>query len=181
MIFCSKCGASNQDGAQFCAQCGSPLFSEGQVQDSVMTAITEDMPAAGSQDANQKLFDEVLPQQQPQAAPQQNFAPYTGAVVAPLTPKCKTFGIISFILGIWATAFCWLGIFPIVGIIVGIIMVVCGILAIVFSGISRKEGNFKLAKLGKVFGIIGLILSAICLIIGIIVTIGVMQNSGTIY
>ena len=172
MIFCSKCGAENQDGAQFCEQCGAPIFGDKPLEASINERKEE--PSMQEQMPDRAVFEEPVGGMQVQ---QQNFTPYQSTpVVQPITAKCRTFGIIGFILGVSSLAFCWLGIFPAVGIIAGVILLACAIVGLVFCGISKREGSFKLARIGKVFAIIGLILSALCLIIGIILTIVAAQN-----
>ena len=171
---CTTCGADLVDGAKFCEYCGTPVVA------------TAPAPAAApTQPAQEQNYTYQQPQnqapQQPQnqaygQAPQQPVraqAQYVQPGAAPqqtLTPKCKTFGIISFVLGLWSTSFSWLGVLPAAGIGLGFFMVASAVVGLIFSGISRKEGNFKLARLGKIFSIIGLVLSAIFWIVGIIIT-----------
>ena len=109
---------------------------------------------------------------QPQQGYQQAYTPYqeTAQPAGGSYGKCKTFGIISFVLGICSIVFCWLGVLPIAGIILGFFMVAFGVVGLIFAGISQKNGYFKLAKLGKIFSIIGLCLSAILWIVGIVIT-----------
>ena len=171
---CTTCGADLVDGAKFCEYCGTPVVA------------TAPAPAAApAQPAQEQNYTYQQPQnqapQQPQnqaygQAPQQPVraqAQYVQPGAAPqqtLTPKCKTFGIISFVIGLWSTSFSWLGVLPAAGIGLGFFMVASAVVGLIFSGISRKEGNFKLARLGKIFSIIGLVLSAIFWIVGIIIT-----------
>ena len=114
----------------------------------------------------------VPPQQgygQPQY--QQQFTPYQNTVGAePISAKCRTFGIIGFVLGILSIVFCWLGVIPIAGIFLGILFLAFAIVGLIFCNISLKNGTFKLAKIGKIFCIIGLCLVAVLFIIGIIIT-----------
>ena len=153
---CPICGADLVDGAKFCEYCGSPVGAPAAPQ----APAPEGAPVRAAAPAPAPAQQQAQPQQ-PQAAYQQPQG---------LTPKCKTFGIISFILGLWSTAFCWLGVIPAAGIGIGFFMVASAVVGLIFSGISRREGNFKLARLGKVFSIIGLVLSAIFWIVGIIIT-----------
>ena len=174
---CTACGADLVEGAKFCEYCGTPV---------VATApAPEPAPAAApAQPAQEQTYSYQQPQNQ---APQQPQNQVYGQAPQPvraqaqyvqpgaaqpqtLTPKCRTFGIISFVLGLWSTSFSWLGVIPAAGIGLGFFMVASAIVGLIFSGISRKEGNFKLARLGKIFSIIGLVLSAIFWIVGIIIT-----------
>lgn len=168
---CPICGADLVDGAKFCEYCGSPVGAPAAPQ----APAPEGAPVRAAAPAPAPAQQQAQPQQpqqpqyqQPQAQYQQPQAAYQQP--QGLTPKCKTFGIISFILGLWSTAFCWLGVIPAAGIGIGFFMVASAVVGLIFSGISRREGNFKLARLGKVFSIIGLVLSAIFWIVGIIIT-----------
>lgn len=121
--------------------------------------------------AQQQPYGQQPPYAQQQQYAQQPYQPYPNNAYAQApSGKCKTFGIICFVLGIIATIFCWTGVLPLVGIIIGFFMVAAAVVGLIFSGISAKNGHFKLARIGKIFSIIGLILSAICWIIGIIIT-----------
>lgn len=167
---CPICGADLVDGAKFCEYCGSPVGAPAAPQ----APAPEGAPVRAAAPAPAPAQQQAQPQQPQQPQYQQPQAAYQqpGAYQQPqgLTPKCKTFGIISFILGLWSTAFCWLGVIPAAGIGIGFFMVASAVVGLIFSGISRREGNFKLARLGKVFSIIGLVLSAIFWIVGIIIT-----------
>ncbi|MBR2756193.1 MAG: zinc ribbon domain-containing protein [Lachnospiraceae bacterium] len=159
---CTACGADLVDGAKFCEYCGTPVVA------------TAPAPAAApTQPAQEQNYTYQQPQNQAPQQPVRAQAQYVQPGAAPqqaMTPKCKTFGIISFVLGLWSTSFSWLGVLPAAGIGLGFFMVASAVVGLIFSGISRKEGNFKLARLGKVFSIIGLVLSAIFWIVGIIIT-----------
>lgn len=71
------------------------------------------------------------------------------------TKKKDSFGLASLVLGV-------LGIILFLTPGVGII---CGILAIHFSGKQQKIGMTEQAKFGKITGIIGLIISSLYLIL----------------
>ena len=187
--FCSGCGnklesvveapveetvAAVQEGAPAPAPIPAPA-----------PAPAEDFAPQAPQFDQQPQFRaaEQAPQyQQPQAPqygqapqyqqPQYGQAPYQQNVtpVQPISARCRTFGIISFVLGICSIVFCWLGIIPAAGIGLGLLTIAFGVVGLIFSGISRRAGQFTLAKLGKIFSIIGLCLSGIMWIIGIIIT-----------
>lgn len=161
------------------AQQAPPAFEEPQFQQPqggyVPPQQPQGYPQQGFQQGYpQQGFQQGYPQQgfqQGQGYPQQPYAPYQPqGAPAELSAKCKTFGIIGFILGLISVVFCWLGIFPAIGIILGFIMLAFAIVGLIFCGVSRKAGEFKLAKVGKVFSIIGICLTAIIWIIGIIIT-----------
>ena len=156
---CTACGADLVDGAKFCEYCGTPVVA------------TAPAPAAApAQPAQEQNYTYQQPQNQQPVRAQAQYVQPGAAPQQALTPKCKTFGIISFVLGLWSTSFSWLGVLPAAGIGLGFFMVASAVVGLIFSGISRKEGNFKLARLGKIFSIIGLVLSAIFWIVGIIIT-----------
>ena len=163
---CTACGADLAEGAKFCEFCGTPVADAAPAPELKIAPPIEEQTRTYQQPQEQP-YGQAPQQARPQA---QYVQPGTAAQPQGLTPKCKTFGIISFILGLWSTSFSWLGVIPAAGIGLGIFMVASAIVGLIFSGISRKEGNFKLARLGKVFSIIGLILSAIFWIVGIIIT-----------
>lgn len=184
---CTACGADLVEGAKFCEYCGTPVAAAPALEpaqaDAPKAAPTLEIPPApkapepevASAPAQEQTYTYQQPQNQAPSQPQnqaygQPYTPPAAPQPEALTPKCKTFGIISFILGLWSTVFCWLSVIPAAGIGLGFFMVASAIVGLIFSGISRKEGNFKLAKLGKVFSIIGLVLSAILWIVGIIIT-----------
>ena len=168
---CPTCGADLVEGAKFCENCGTPV---------VATAPAPEVAPAAAPAQEQPAYTYQQPQAQaPQ--PVRAEAQYVQPGMAQpqtLTPKCKTFGIISFVLGLWSTAFSWFGALGMFGVIMGIFMVGSGVVGIIFSGISRREGNFKLARLGKIFSIIGLCLSAVFWIVGIII---VASGNGRYY
>lgn len=175
---CTACGADLVDGAKFCEYCGTPVAAAPAPESAPKPELKIAPPI--QEQANTYQQPQGQAPQQPQNQPygqapqpvraQAQYVQPGAAQPQTLTPKCKTFGIISFILGLWSTSFSWLGVIPAAGIGIGFFMVASGIVGLIFSGISRKEGNFKLARLGKVFSIIGLILSAIFWIVGIIIT-----------
>ena len=208
MRYCSNCGTQNDNDAKFCSGCGAKLEAavEAAVEETV-AAVQEEIPAPApipvsapvediapqapqfDQQPQYRAAEQAPQMQQPQApqygqAPQYQQQPYTPyqstvPVQQPISARCRTFGIISFVLGICSIVFCWIGIFPGAGIGLGLFMIACAVVGLVFSGISRRAGQFTLAKLGKIFSIIGLVLSGICWIIGIIMTI--LVASGEYY
>ena len=185
--FCSGCGTKLEDvmGAP-AEKAAVDTFTDDVVMDEIPpVAPAPDFQQAPPQDFGQPQFQQAPPQQQFQGQYQQpygqqpygqqapqGFVPYQNRVepAAPISAKCRTFGIISFVLGICSIVFCWIGVIPIVGIGLGFLAVAFGVVGLIFSGISRREGHFTLAKLGKIFSIIGLCLSGILWIVGIIIS-----------
>ena len=170
MRYCSNCGRQNESDAKFCAGCGTLLEaapSEEEVKAPETEAAAPETETPAPEAAPAPAWTPV----QESPAPAQPYQPYQSQVEPEgISAKGRTFGIIGFILGIAATAFCWLGIIPVGGIVCGIIMIASGIVGLIFCNISKKEGFFKLANIGKVFSIIGICLSGVCFIIGIGVT-----------
>lgn len=112
---------------------------------------------------NTNTQPQATPPAQPQALP-----PIPGSVMS------LVFGIISLVL-------CWYFWIPFAGIVLSIVALIFGILAMskgkkamalfTQSPGQYKQGSFSLAKIGKILGLIGLILNAIFLIIAIIISI----------
>ena len=191
--FCSGCGAKLEsapaapvediaEGVQEAAPAPAPIPAPVPTDDFVQQAPQFDQqpqfraadPAPQYQQPQQPQYGQA-PAPQYQQAPQygnQGYTPYqqTVAPAEPISARCRTFGIISFVLGICSIVFCWLGIIPAVGIGLGLLTIAFGVVGLIFSGISRRAGHFTLAKLGKIFSIIGLCLSGIMWIVGIIIT-----------
>ena len=190
MRYCSNCGTQNESQAKFCSACGTQLeplqaakgealFQEPEPEQTVQTPEQGyQAPPQGYQAPPQGY---QAPPQGYQAPPQGYQVPPQGyqasPVAPPITAKGKTFGIIGFILGIISTVFCWLGIFPAAGIVLGFFMIAAGIVGLVFCNISKNEGYFPLAKVGKVFSIIGICLSGVFWLIGIFITVAAFSAS----
>lgn len=206
MRFCSNCGAENDADARFCSSCGTlleaaPAETAAEAPaDTAAEAVQEAAPipaeapevVAAAQEAAPAPQPQVYadpapaPQPQPYAAPQgqpqtyqTDYVPYQESGDT-ISAKCRTFGIIGFVLAIISTAFCWLGFLFIPGIVLGFFMLAFGIVGLIFCNISIREGNFKLARVGRIFGIIGIILSAICWVAGSIITF-VALSGGSYY
>lgn len=151
MFYCVYCGSSFEEHMKFCPYCGK-------VQPNVQN----------SQSTQQETYT-------PPAPPVYGHNVYSVLADPPLSKPAKTFGTLSFILGL-------------AGMCAGALMVVwailllaidfnfsfsyemvslpLGIAAIVFSVMARKRGNMlSKPKLGLIFGIIALILTAVSLII----------------
>ena len=73
-MFCTKCGARNEDGARFCTSCGAP-----------MAGVESSAGAAGPQEAPATS--------QPQPAPQPGPVPASTTPATPAAPKKKGSGV----------------------------------------------------------------------------------------
>ena len=82
-----------------------------------------------------------------------------------LAGPAKAFSIVSLVCGIVSMVTCYVGFLP-------------GIAAIVFSILAKKRftGKNTMATLGLIFGIIGLVIATISIIV---VCVGVVANSGS--
>ena len=102
-----------------------------------------------------------------QPEPQQVYTNMQPQSTPALPPKAKVFGIISFVFGLISIVWSWVGILPIVGQILGFIFLAMAIVGIVLGSKSLQLSNFRLARIGRVLCIVGLIFVVLCLIIGI--------------
>lgn len=199
MRYCSNCGTQNDNDAKFCSGCGTKLEGamEAPVEETV-AAVQEEIPAPApipvpapendfapqapqfDQQPQFRAADQAPQMQQPQAPQyqQQPYTPYqsTVPVQQPISAKCRTFGIISFVLGILSLVFVWFFWIPVGGIVFAFLSLAFAIVGLIFSGVSRKAGTFTLAKLGKIFSIIGICLAGVLLIIAIIITVGAFAS-----
>ncbi len=87
----------------------------------------------------------------------------------------------SLVFSIIALVVCWYFWIPIVGLILNILCLIFAIMGmgkgkkamLAFEGApgQYKQGSYSIAKVGKILGLVGIILNAIFLIIAIIMTI----------
>lgn len=202
--FCSSCGTlleaapaetaaeAPADIAAEAVQEAAPIPAEASAPETVAAAVAAPFAAAAQEAApapQPQVYADPAPAPAPQtyAAPQgqpqtyqTDYVPYQEAGDM-ISAKCRTFGIIGFVLAIISTAFCWLGFLFIPGIVLGFFMLAFGIVGLIFCNISMREGNFKLARVGRVFGIIGIIVSAICWVIGSIITFVALSGGAYYY
>ena len=106
----------------------------------------------------------------------------TGAATAPsMTPvapatQSKGPGIASIILGGLSLCMCYFGI---IGGFLGIIPLACAIVGLILGGKCKKQGS-KLGRIGFILSLIGLIVSGVLMIIGIII-VGTAAAAGVNY
>lgn len=134
-MFCRNCGNEVKDGVKFCPVCGEPTEER-----------TQTDPARGAQNPGGMSSG--------------------GAGSRPDTGGSETdvLAIVSLILGIVSIVLAIAGPCAL-SIPVIVVALVCGILAIVMSSISKKNhGSSGFATAGLVLGIIGLIIAAIVLV-----------------
>ena len=163
MRYCSTCGTLNDTDAKFCSGCGKQFANAPDKPVEVYAAPeTYEEPENFTQpeyNSEESFYTQPEPQQvytnmQPQSTPA-------------LPPKAKVFGIISFVFGLISIVWSWVGILPIVGQILGFIFLAMAIVGIVLGSKSLQLSNFRLARIGRVLCIVGLIFVVLCLIIGI--------------
>ena len=191
MKYCSRCGASNDTDAKFCVACGSE-FAQTCTED-VTQSINEEQQAEALQSEAaaaeqpeqiaaedwQEQPEQTVAEDQPEQPEQTAAEDRQGQAEQPVEAACEptnvyepknkkgkgiAFGVIGFICAIHAFCGCF---FP----ITNILSLINGILGIVFCSVSRKNTSFRLANVGKVFGIIALIASVLTIIIYVILMI----------
>jgi hypothetical protein len=139
MSYCSNCGAELAEGSAFCPSCGAGQVRSVNVPEQpVSTPIPEVIPA-------EPIYRQPVYQQ----------PVYQQIVQTPvLSGAAKILGIISMVCGLVSLASCLYGWAP-------------GIAAIILSSIASNKApgvpNSK-ARIGKITGIIGTILGAVCFI-----------------
>lgn len=175
MRYCSTCGTLNDTDAKFCSGCGKQFENAPDRPVEVYTSkYTYDEPVEEQQDYYPD--EETCYYEQPAAQPVYARTQSQPATVLP--PKAKVFGIISFVFGLISICWSWVAMLPIVGQILGAIFLAMAIVGIIFSGKSLKVSSFRLARVGKILCIIGLICVVLSLAVGIAaLASGVYENS----
>lgn len=169
MKFCSNCGSEISDDSMFCSNCGTKL-GDAPVAGPEYSAPAAAAPEPVAENSTADFY-------QSGQVSDNTFAGYA-ADTAPVSPepsadgamnaKTRAFGIVGFICGIISIVYCWLGVFPGVGIGIGLIPIAHGVVGLIFCIRTMNRMYFKLAKVGKILSIIGLCLSGILWIVGII-------------
>lgn len=156
MNFCSNCGAEISEGTAFCPNCGAGQVRQYDAQEhSAEPEVVVAQPVY-----QQPVYQEPVQQS-------------TVETTATLTGAAKILSIISMVCGLVSLVSCYAGFAP-------------GIAALILSNMAFKKApgvpNSK-AKTGKITGIIGIIVSALCLIGYIVywVVWGITMNIGSSY
>ncbi len=133
------------------------------------TPAAEETPCCAAE-VQPEIQPEVQPEEQPEIQPVPVAEPVCEVTAAPDEPKLakgqkydrpvkgRAFGVIGFILGLDSLIWCWVPVYNLGSFI-------CSIIALIFTGISRKNTSFKLARVGRVFSIIALIASIVSIIL----------------
>lgn len=192
--FCPNCGAATQPGGAFCGNCGTklaalepepaqpaqpeqpvaqPTFEQPVMQPQQPAAEPVAQPAFGTQQPAAAPAQPDFGVQQPfgsqPAQPEQPFGgptpqPFGGAPANPMNyqqPK-QSGGVGALVCGIFAILFGLLS--PIIGVILGIVAIVLA-----------KKGGDK-AKIGRICGIAGIVVSALMFAIGMFVGCSVLDE-----
>src|SRR5467141_224654 len=88
MTTCPYCGRANEDGAQFCMDCGKPLTKS--------AAARKPTPAGAATGAAASAARQLIPDTQmlsvPTTRPDGSYCPFCGAATQGLLPYCPTCG-----------------------------------------------------------------------------------------
>lgn len=176
MYICPNCKKEFENLSNFCSYCGTPLTAANEVQEVVEPVITE-VPA-----------QPVQPQQpvqpvQPQYIPQQYAQPvqYVQPVQQPKPNFSKPKSIVGMALSIAGTVFAFIGfLYTIIfselsgdaaffmAFFMSAFSMPLSIIGLKFSKENRRLGDTSaFTKVGKIFGIIGIVFTCIVLFIGL--------------
>ena len=151
MSFCSNCGAELTEGSAFCPNCGAGQVRPFHVQEQPVPTPEPEVVTA------EPVYQEPAPVYQPvyqQPVYQQPVYQPQVEVPATLPASAKILGLISMICGLVSLVSCYVGFS-------------FAIPALILSGIASRKApgvpNGK-AKVGKITGIFGIILSVISFI-----------------
>ena len=141
---CSNCGNEISDTAKFCPHCGTATVNN--TGTSGTGSIYEESFRRENADFREVARETVS------SVPERDV--YTGPSYQAPEQK-RGLGIAGMVLGLTTLTFCW----------VIYIALVTGIIGIILSAISRKQGRNGFAKAGLITSIIGLALAIILLFI----------------
>ena len=185
MFSCPNCGYKSEPAIDFCPVCGTRMVNEAAPAYAAPAAPAYGAPAAPAYGAPAApAYDPAAPAYGAPAAPAYDPAAY-GMPVAPAAPEGASKGkvIAGGIIGISGFS---LAIFSIIftlallseevyavpfGVAIGfgIFSIPLSIVGLVLCGGAIKQGaTMGLAKAGKILGLIGVILSGVALVLGII-------------
>lgn len=167
MSFCSNCGTELTEGTAFCPNCGAGQVRTFGVQEQPVSAPTPEVVPV------EPVYQEPAPVYQP-VYQQPMYQPQVEAPAA-LPTSAKILGLISMICGLVSLGSCFAGF-------------ALGIAAIILSNIASNKAPGvpnKKARVGKVSGIFGIILSVLCwvayILYFVIVCMGLAMSTGSYY
>ena len=146
MSYCSNCGAEITEGAAFCPNCGAGQVRPMNVQEQPVPTPEPEVVVPAEPVYQQPVYQQ--PTYQQPAYQQPIYQPPV------LTGAAKILGIISMVCGLVSLVSCYAGIAP-------------AIAAIILSNLAHKKapGAYnKKADVGKTTGIIGIFVSALCIV-----------------
>ena len=190
MRYCSSCGTLNDTDAKFCAGCGKRLGA-GLTEETTEPAAPVDIESTQEIPVPPMAEDTVMmdraeinsraEEPEPQVQPPVFVAPISGpeapvqAAAVENKPnhsvKGKVFGIIGFVLGIESLIVCWVP-------YVNIFTLIESIIGLIFCNISKKNTDFKLARIGKTLNIIALIFSIVTIVLYFVLLFVLLLNYG---
>ena len=157
MKFCINCGAQLEDDAKFCTACGQPVEASAPAPAPAPTFVAPDPAPASTQTFTSP-------------APTPTYTAPTYAAPTPVAPVNNGIKkpLIALIFGASGLGTFWLSFLP-YGFW-GILALGLSVVGFVFGILAKKSNpGSKMAKLGFIFGLIGMILAFILTIIFIIV------------
>ena len=153
MKFCTHCGAQLEDEAKFCTSCGNAVESA--------APSVEPAPAP--------TYTAPAPEPTPAPAPTYTAPTYAAPTPTPAAQYSLKMPIMALIFGACGLGTFWLaflGGFP------GLISIALSIVGFVLGNKAKVTNpGSKMAQLGRIFGLIGIILGGILTIIFIIIFI----------
>lgn len=168
MYFCVYCGKSFEGNMKFCPYCGKPQPNLQEPE----PAATVPQPPVYEAPAQPPHYGEPVVVYAPPSEPH---TAYSDPSQQPMNNSAKIFGNLSFFLGL--AGLC-AGVLTILLLLLyfaidfdmtfslELISLPLGVAAIVFSVIARKKGNMlSRPKLGRIFGIIALVLTVVSIIL----------------
>ena len=153
---CTNCGAEIGEGKAFCECCGSPVQVAAAAQPVQQAQPQYQQPVQQAQPQYQQPQYQQPVQQQPQyQQPVQQAQPQAGNNAAASTARlAMIFGCVS--MGCWLL----LGWIPYIKIAFYVAGIVFAILALMKTSQARSMGSASIFdRLGKIFGIVGLIMN----------------------
>lgn len=187
MYICPNCNKEFENLSNFCSYCGTPLTAANELKEEIIEPVITDIPAQPVQPQQpvqpiqQQYYQQPYYQQQ-YAQPQYTQpVQYVQPVQQPKTNFSKPKSIVGMALSISGTVFAFIGfIYTIIfsefsgdaaffmSFFMSAFSLPLSIIGLKFSKENRSLGDTSaLTKVGKIFGIIGIVFTSIVLFIGL--------------